>query len=252
MLTIIPYIFSFWMQQFVWTLILIHGSGPLVAFMVWKEIFSSRLLIPVLFLFLAYRSLFVKGFRSVPPLPPDRFIFWSVNIVPPTTGHEVSGHRWRRDAEPGKSEAVPPFLCGSGSPLPAGRSNTSSGVSVRRLRYGCLVLAVITCFTWMDEACLPCRRVVETSSHFVFSSWVGVVHLVMHGLYCVGRQTISVADPDPRSVAFLTPGSGIGFFPDPGSWIPNPYFWELSDNFLGKKFYNSWPKFFFFSISKIK
>ncbi len=33
------------------------------------------------------------------------------------------------------------------------------------------------------------------------------------------------------------PGSGIGFFPDPGS--PNPYFWELSDNFWGKKFYNS-------------
>ncbi len=25
----------------------------------------------------------------------------------------------------------------------------------------------------------------------------------------------------------------------PGSRIPKPYFWELSDNFLGKKFYNS-------------
>ncbi len=37
------------------------------------------------------------------------------------------------------------------------------------------------------------------------------------------------------------------FFPDPGSRIPNPYFWELSDNFLGKKFYNSLkicPNFF--------
>ncbi len=41
------------------------------------------------------------------------------------------------------------------------------------------------------------------------------------------------------------------FYTDPGSRIPNPYFWELSDNFLGKKFYNS-LKIFFFSISKIK
>ena len=40
-----------------------------------------------------------------------------------------------------------------------------------------------------------------------------------------------VADPDP--------GSGIGFFPDSGSRIPNPYFLELRDNFLGIKFYNS-------------
>ncbi len=61
----------------------------------------------------------------------------------------------------------------------------------------------------------------------------------------------SVADPDPGSGAFLTPGpgSGIGFFriPDLGSRIPNSYFCELSDNFLGKKFYNSLkigPNFF--------
>jgi hypothetical protein len=38
----------------------------------------------------------------------------------------------------------------------------------------------------------------------------------------------SVADPDPRSGAFLTPGSGIFS----GSRIPNPYFRELGDNFL--------------------
>ncbi len=53
---------------------------------------------------------------------------------------------------------------------------------------------------------------------------------------------------DPGSGAFLTPGSGSRnrFFQDPGSRIPdlgsrilNPYFLELSDNFLGKKFYNS-------------
>jgi hypothetical protein len=35
---------------------------------------------------------------------------------------------------------------------------------------------------------------------------------------------LSVADPDPGSGAFLTPGSGIRnrFFPDPGSRIPDP------------------------------
>ncbi len=43
----------------------------------------------------------------------------------------------------------------------------------------------------------------------------------------------SVADPDPGSVAFLTPGSGIldRFFPDPGS---QTHIFELSDNLLGK------------------
>jgi hypothetical protein len=68
----------------------------------------------------------------------------------------------------------------------------------------------------------------------------------------------SVADPDPGSGAFLTPGSGIrnGFFPDPGSRIsdpgsrmPRPYFEELFDNFFGKKFYNSLkigPNFFLY------
>jgi hypothetical protein len=46
-------------------------------------------------------------------------------------------------------------------------------------------------------------------------------------------------DPDP--------GSGIGFSPDPGSRIPTPYFLEISDKFLGKKFYKSLktgPNFF--------
>jgi hypothetical protein len=53
---------------------------------------------------------------------------------------------------------------------------------------------------------------------------------------------VSVADPDPGSGAFLTPGSGIrnGFIPDPGSRIPDPkpIFLKLCDNFLGKKFFN--------------
>ncbi len=57
----------------------------------------------------------------------------------------------------------------------------------------------------------------------------------------------SVADPDPVPFWPLDPGSGIGFFPDLESRIPNPYFWELIDNFWGKKFYNSLkigPNFF--------
>jgi hypothetical protein len=41
--------------------------------------------------------------------------------------------------------------------------------------------------------------------------------------------TASVADPDP--------GYRIRCLFDP--WIPNPYFLELIDNFLGKMFYNS-------------
>jgi hypothetical protein len=49
----------------------------------------------------------------------------------------------------------------------------------------------------------------------------------------------SVADPGYGAI--WTPGSGIRnkFFPDPGSRIPNPYFCELSDKFLGKSILKS-------------
>ncbi len=63
----------------------------------------------------------------------------------------------------------------------------------------------------------------------------------------------SVADPGPGSGAFLTPGPGYGirnrFFPDLGSWIPNPYFWALSDKFLGKSSIILWKLAQFFSSS---
>jgi hypothetical protein len=62
-----------------------------------------------------------------------------------------------------------------------------------------------------------------------------------------GKVYASVADPG--SCAFLTPGSGIGFFRIPD---PKPIF---GDNFLGKNFNNSFKKLgqiCFFSISKIK
>ncbi len=35
----------------------------------------------------------------------------------------------------------------------------------------------------------------------------------------------------------MAPGSGIGLVPALGFRIPNPYFLELCDNFLGKKYY---------------
>ncbi len=59
-----------------------------------------------------------------------------------------------------------------------------------------------------------------------------------------GIRDLGLFDPWIRD-----PGSGIGLFriPDLGSRIPNSYFWELSDNFLGKKFHNSLkfgPNFF--------
>ncbi len=71
----------------------------------------------------------------------------------------------------------------------------------------------------------------------------------------------SVADPDPGSGAFLTPGSGIRnrFFPDPGSRIPDPgsqthtfeslvtIFWVKSSIILSKL-----AQIFFFSTSKLK
>ncbi len=46
---------------------------------------------------------------------------------------------------------------------------------------------------------------------------------------------------DTHSVADPAPGSGIRCLFEPWIRIPKPYFLELSDKFLGKKFYNS-PK----------
>jgi hypothetical protein len=75
-----------------------------------------------------------------------------------------------------------------------------------------------------------CRDLLKQG---IFSFQGGLKYLQKFKYFC------SVADPDPGSGAFLTPG--------PGSGIPTPYFLELSDKFLGKKFYNSLktgPNFF--------
>ncbi len=72
---------------------------------------------------------------------------------------------------------------------------------------------------------------------------------------------LSVADPDPGSGAFLTPGSGIRyrFFPDPGSRISDPgsqdhIFKTFLTIFLVKSSIILWKlaQIFFFSTSKLK
>ncbi len=63
-----------------------------------------------------------------------------------------------------------------------------------------------------------------------------------------------------HGVFFQCCGSGSGirdpvpFWPLDPDPDPNPYFWEVSDKSLGKKFYNSLKtgQIFLFSISKIK
>jgi hypothetical protein len=51
-----------------------------------------------------------------------------------------------------------------------------------------------------------------------------IIFSILDSVLKFSEQKVSVADPDPGSGAFLTPGSGIGFFriPDLGSRIPDP------------------------------
>jgi hypothetical protein len=76
----------------------------------------------------------------------------------------------------------------------------------------------------------------------------GFLLLILHGKFML-CSVLWIRDPVPFWP--LDPGSGIGFFriQDLGSRIPNPYFWDLNDNFLGKKFYNFFKlaQSFFFS-----
>jgi hypothetical protein len=80
---------------------------------------------------------------------------------------------------------------------------------------------------------------------------LGFPYPVVNASRNVRLENSSVAGPDPgsgiRCLFDPGPGSGIriGFFS--GSWIPTPYFLELSDKVLGRKFYNSLktgPNFF--------
>ncbi len=87
--------------------------------------------------------------------------------------------------------------------------------------------------------------IVTHSTYYVL---VGALSIALGEKQCCGSGSGIRCLFDPMDL-----GSGIGFFriPDLGS---NPYFWELIDNCLGKKFYNSLkigPNFFF-STSKLK
>ncbi len=105
------------------------------------------------------------------------------------------------------------------------------------------------CFIEQDFSqsgnCNKILSVLSLSVLYVICSWATSLTV-----YCVTQCCGSgsgIRDPVPFWP--LETGSGIGFFqiPDLGSRIPNPYFWELSDNFLCKKFYNSLkigPNFF--------
>jgi hypothetical protein len=84
---------------------------------------------------------------------------------------------------------------------------------------------------------------------FVFAYYFLKLHLHRFSQKIVINKTVgikvllSVADPDPGSSAFKTPGPGSGirnrWISDSGSQIPNAYYLELGDKFLGKKFFNS-------------
>ncbi len=65
---------------------------------------------------------------------------------------------------------------------------------------------------------------------------------VLHLIYCIFQICVifsSVADPRSGIRCFFYPWIRDRFFPDLGSRIPTSYFWELGDNFLSKKLYNS-------------
>ncbi len=65
---------------------------------------------------------------------------------------------------------------------------------------------------------------------------------------------IRIREPVPSWPLDPDPGSGIGFYRIPylGSRILNPYFWEVSDKVLGKRFYNSWRKAQNFFLQHLK
>ncbi len=90
-------------------------------------------------------------------------------------------------------------------------------------------------------------------------AWLSDHHLLLRGVRPSPtpiHPVLRIRIRDPVPFRPLDPGSGIGFsrISDPGSRIPNPYFWELCDNFLGKKFYNFFKigPIFFSKINKMK
>ncbi len=136
------------------------------------------------------------------------------------------------------------YQCSTPSPLPSAETTALKYwgfLQLSRTIILHLVLFLLSVWlTWMKRSCLCCSYCAQT------------------GLACRRRDTSSPYTRDRCSAfsAFTTCtngntlsqccGSGTGircpFDPwirDPGSRIPNQYFWELSDNFLGQIFFSS-------------
>ncbi len=91
----------------------------------------------------------------------------------------------------------------------------------------------INCRSGKVAQALPCKdpQQISLDDHNISLIYTDIIY------------TDSVADPDPGSVAFLTPGSGMGRKSASGSGIrdeqPGSYFLELRNHFFGLKYLNS-------------
>jgi len=89
------------------------------------------------------------------------------------------------------------------------------------------------------------------SDYAATKRWIFIWNITAGNRVYLQITVLRIRDPLPFWPLDQDPGSEIGFFwildRDLGSRIPNPYFWEVSDKFLGKKIYNSLktgPNFF--------
>ncbi len=89
------------------------------------------------------------------------------------------------------------------------------------------------------------------SDYAATKRWIFIWNIMAGNRVYLQITVLRIRDQVPFWPLDGDPVSGIGFFRildrDLGSRIPNPYFWEVSDKFLGKKFYNSLktvPNFF--------
>jgi hypothetical protein len=109
-------------------------------------------------------------------------------------------------------------------------------------------LLIIFFHSWSSD---PCKKKSINSHRPTSADILSVPNrniILRHAVWLNFHLVLRIWIRDPGSGAFLTPGSRVRncFFsgsriPNPWSRIPdpNPHFWELTDNFLGKKFYNS-------------
>jgi hypothetical protein len=153
-------------------------------------------------------------------------------------------HKKRKNAEISCFEALGDLFWRAGSfywRLGLGLGINEFNFSFKNENFSCKILHFFT-KTLDPDLDPPWPKMPDPHWNQCGSTTLNCTYILGH-LLCLGCYFYSVVDPDPGSGAFLTPGSGIRnrFFPDTGSRIPDPkpIFWEFSDNFLGKKFYNS-------------